>query len=158
MNRLLAGSASVVVAILLGLVAWVTPSQAGTKKCSVPKGAVKYGPWTVQVRSFSRDASKLIKPPAGRVVMSAEVTVWSATAGNSPGRLLDIDLIPTNSRNYRGTIVAGEVEAMKDVKVNEQVSYTLVYPVETKDKDKKLLLELDDFSGAIAEEKLIPVC
>lgn len=90
--------------------------------------------------------------------MAMEVTVSTSKPGNSPGRLLDINLQPTGARRYRGTIVKGEVQANKNVKANEKVTYTLVYPVEVKDKDRKLSVELNDFSGELSEEKLIPIC
>jgi hypothetical protein len=143
------GHAVVLVAVLL--LPGGGSATAATAKCKV-------GTWTISIRSFTKDGSKLIKAPAGRVVMAAEVVVATTKAGNSPGRLLDINLIPAGSRKYRGTIVRGEAEAMKSVKPNEKVAYTLVYPVEIKDKDRKLSIQFDDFSGAIAEEKLVSVC
>ncbi len=90
--------------------------------------------------------------------MAMKVVVSTTKAGNSPGRLLDINLQPTGVRRYRGTIVKGAREASKDLQPSQQVAYTVVFPVEIKDKDRKLAAELNDFSGAIAEEKLVPVC
>jgi hypothetical protein len=133
-------------------------AMAATKTCKVPKSTITYGRWSVELKSFARDGSKLIKPPAGRVTMALDVVVSTTKAGDSPGRLLDINLQPIGGRRYRGTIVAGEAAALKAVEPNEKVAYTLVYPVEIKDKNRKLAIELNDFSGSIADEKLVPIC
>jgi hypothetical protein len=90
--------------------------------------------------------------------MALDVVVSSTTVGDVPNNLLDINLIPTGSRKYRGTVVRGEEAAATPLTKNKKAAYTLVYPVETKDRTKKLSVQLDDFSGAIAEEKLIPIC
>jgi hypothetical protein len=133
-------------------------AHAAPKKCKVPKSTITYGLWSITLKSFSRDGSKLIKPPAGRVAMALEVVVSTTKKGDSPGRLLDINLQPTGARRYRGTIVVGELEALKAVEPNEKIAYTLVYPVEINDRDRKLAIELNDFSGNISEEKLVPIC
>jgi hypothetical protein len=150
-------STALAVSVSFTLIA-AMPSMAASKACKVPAGAIAYGRWRVMIKSFTRDGSALIKPPSGRVTMAMEVVVSTTKAGDSPGRLLDINLQPTGARRYRGTIIKGEDQANKDVKANEKVTYTLVYPVETKDKDRKLSVELNDFSGAISEEKLVAIC
>ncbi len=141
-----------------GFAAWPVESALAAKKCTVPKGAVAYGPWRVTLRSFTRDGSALIAPPAGRVTMALEVVVSSTKVGDITSNLLDINLIPTGSRKYRGTVVRGAEAAATPLAKNAKAVFTLAYPVEAKDRTKALSVQLDDFSGAVAAEKLIPVC
>ena len=151
--------AVVVLAVIL-TVPFAASQSAGavSKACKVPKGAVSYGTWRVTIKSFTRDGSKIIKPPAGRVTMAMDVAVSNTKGGDAPGEFLDINLIPTGARLYRGTVMRGIEGAAKSPKANEKIEYTLVFPVEIKHKDKPLMVQLDDFSGAIADEKLVPVC
>jgi hypothetical protein len=154
--RVLVSVAVVTLGVVAVPVALPVASQAGNT-CRVPKATVAYGPWRVTIKSFTRDASKLLKPPAGRVLMAAEVVV-SNTEGGSPGLLLDINLQPTGARRYRGTVIKGEFHASQTLKPNEKATYTVGFPVELKDKGRELSIELNDFSGAVSAEKLIKVC
>jgi hypothetical protein len=134
----------------------VRAEPALAASCKLPKAPVEYGEW--RVTSFSRDAKKLIKPPAGRVVMSLAVEVSNTGGTPAASTYLDINLIPKGSRKYRGTIIRGESEAAKTLKPNETVAFTLVYPIELKDKAKAMSVQLADFGRGPSEDLLVPIC